>query len=56
MNTIQDYFLNAQFALAAYSDFSTGYDPVKVKAALTDTGPFGLLDPNFPPPLRAEFC
>ncbi|MFA6063763.1 MAG: hypothetical protein WC736_14340 [Gallionella sp.] len=37
MNTIQDYFLNAQLALAAYSDFSAGYDVGSVKAALTDT-------------------
>lgn len=47
MNTIQDYFLNAQLALAAYSDFSAGYDVGSVKAALTDTGPFGLLSSDF---------
>lgn len=31
MNTIQDYFTNAQLALAAYSDFSAGYDSSKLK-------------------------
>ncbi|MDE2309288.1 MAG: hypothetical protein KGL01_00485 [Betaproteobacteria bacterium] len=47
MNTIQDYFTNAQLALAAYSDFSAGYDVGSVKTALTDTGHFGLFDPDF---------
>lgn len=47
MNTINDYFVNAQLALAAYSDFSNGYNDGAVKLALQYRGVLGIFEPDF---------
>jgi hypothetical protein len=48
MNTIHDYFLNAQLSLAAYTDFNGNYDSTNVVTQLmAEKGFIGFSSPDF---------